>query len=43
MNDDSSLDGGRFDSGTMGDLDRMVSRFNSIDNYSLLHILFILG
>lgn len=27
MNDDSSLDGGRFDSGTMGDLDRMVRSF----------------
>jgi hypothetical protein len=27
MNDDSSLDGGRFDAGTMGDLDRMVNSF----------------
>ena len=27
MNDDSSLDGGRFDTGTMGDLDRMVCLF----------------
>jgi hypothetical protein len=25
MNDDSSLDGGRFDTGTIGDLDRMVN------------------
>jgi len=27
MNDDSSLDGGRFDTGAMGDLDPMVSLF----------------
>jgi hypothetical protein len=27
MNDDSSLDGGRFDTGTIGDLDRMVNQF----------------
>ena len=26
MNDDSSLDGGRFDTGTIGDLDRMVNQ-----------------
>jgi hypothetical protein len=25
MNDDSSLDGGRFDTGAMGDLDPMVN------------------
>ena len=30
MNDDSSLDGGRFDTGTMGDLDRMVRSSDSI-------------
>jgi hypothetical protein len=27
MNDDSSLDGGRFDTGAMGDLDPMVNLF----------------
>jgi hypothetical protein len=27
MNDDSSLDGGRFDTGAMGDLDPMVNSF----------------
>jgi hypothetical protein len=27
MNDDSSLDGGRFDTGAMGDLDPMVNQY----------------
>lgn len=39
MNDDSNIDGGRFDTGTIGDLDRMVI-FNSI---LFLLIFFILG
>ncbi|CAF4211220.1 unnamed protein product, partial [Adineta steineri] len=34
MNDDSSLDGGRFDTGNMGDLDRMG---DDVMNYSGEH------
>ena len=39
MNDDSSLDGGRFDAGAMGDLDPMVKQtifFQRKSSYSFI-------
>ena len=36
MNDDSSLDGARFDPGTMGDLDPMVNNFTFIISHCFL-------